>query len=54
MRVNPDKTRVTFDLRPRPHVRPLPRNTVFDGCRNEFVPWCALRVGCSMRHVAHF
>ena len=42
MRVNPAKTRVTFDLRPGPHVRSLPRNTVFDGCNNEFVPWCAL------------
>ena len=41
MHLNPAKTRVTFDLRPGPRAARLPRNTVCDGCHNEFVPWCA-------------
>ncbi|KAK9842467.1 hypothetical protein WJX81_001464 [Elliptochloris bilobata] len=44
MRVNPAKTRVTFDLRPGPYMPRLLRNTVVDGCGTEFVPWCGLLI----------
>ena len=53
MRVNPAKTRVTFDLRPGPHVPRLPRNTVTDGCHNEFVPWCATSTAATDNQCLH-